>query len=175
MESYEQFLARVNASAFIPPESPTGRPKGQRVMAKQVKLAKGKEFTFKSGKGAEQKYPWSEWLNGDLLLLEQSEGGKDEHGTVTTITKKKDFEVDPQAMRGKCKTAARKRYKVCQISFRDADGQKLEGSVIIRGRDMTQDERASEDMLRAEEKARQTDDDDDTDGDNAPPPAYPAS
>lgn len=122
-------------------------------MAKVVKLPKNKEFNFKqTSGGGSSKYPWSEWLNGDLLLLEQSEGDKDEAGTVVTVKTKKDFEVSAEAMRGKTKTAARKLYKVADISFRDADGKKLVDSLIIRGRDMTAEERQAEDILRAEER-----------------------
>ena len=44
---------------------------------------------------------------GDLLLLEQSVGTKDEKGTVVAIDDKgkRDFEVSAESMRGKVKTA----------------------------------------------------------------------
>lgn len=130
-------------------------------MAKPIKLGKGKEFTFApaGGGGQASKYPWDEWFatddqgQGKLLLLEQSEGTKDEKGTVTGVTSKKDYEVDTNAMPAKLKTAARRRYKVVQVSRRDADGNKLVDSIIIRARDMDDDERTAEDLLRAEEKA----------------------
>lgn len=124
-------------------------------MASKVKLPKGKEFTFKqtSGGGGESKYPWDEWLNGELLLLERSEGTENEKGTIEVITTKRDFEVPRDAMPAKLKTAARRRYKVVQISKRDADGNRLENEgLIIRARDMNDEERAEEDILRAEEK-----------------------
>lgn len=149
-ETFEQMVARINASAFIPPKDPTGACK----VAKPIKLKKGQEFKFKAavGGGGDSRYPWDEWLNGDLLLLEQSVGEKDEKGKVINITEKRDFEVDAQAMRGKVKLAGRKRYKYVDVSYRDADGTKLVDSLIIRARDMTDDERVAEDLLRAEEK-----------------------
>lgn len=148
-ETLEQMVARINASAFIP--APT---KGERKMPKPVKLAKGKEFTFKAttARGGETKYAWDEWFNGSLLLLERSVGTEDDKGTVTTVTEKKDFEVRTDAMLPKIKTAARKRYKVCQVSRYDADGNRLTDSLIIRARDMTPEERQAEDILRAEER-----------------------
>lgn len=134
-------------------------------MAKPVKMAKGREFEFKASKtgGAPSKYDWDGWLNPDpakfpsgLVLLEQSEGDKDDKGTVTTISKKKDYEVDTNQMLPKIKTAARKRYKVVQTSRYDADGAKLENCVIIRARDMNDAERAREDEKRAQEEATET-------------------
>ena len=145
-ETFEQMIARVNANAFIPTNwSPT--------MAKPVKLGKGREFTFKVAKGGgESKYDWDAWLNGDLLLLEQSTGDKDEKGTVIAIDTKKDYEVDTDAMPPKLKTAGRRRYKVVQISRMDADGHRLAGAIIIKARDMDDGERTAEDLKRAEEK-----------------------
>ena len=143
-ETFEQLVARINSSAYIPPTNPTGAD----VMAKHVKLGKNKEFIFTSGGGQSTKYPWDEWFNGDLLLLERSE--VDESGNVTGH---RDFDVERDAMPAKLKTAARRRYKVVQISKKDADGNKLTNSLIIRARDMTLEERQSEDILRAEEKA----------------------
>lgn len=124
-------------------------------MAKQVKLQKGKEFEFKATtKGGESKYPWAEWLNGELLMLEQSLGTKDDKGTVVTIEPKgkRDYEVDTNLMPAKVKFAARKQYKVVQISRLDADGKKLKDSLIIRARPMTDAERDDEDLLRAEDR-----------------------
>ncbi len=126
-------------------------------MAKPVKLAAGKEFTFAQGGSSEaSKYPWDEWFSGDLLMLEQSLGDKDEDGSVTKVHAKgkRDFEVPVDAMPPKIKTAARRRYKVVQVSRKDADGKKLDNAVIIKARDMTADERVAEDTLRAEEKIK---------------------
>lgn len=132
-------------------------------MAKAVKLAKGKEFTFTSaGAGQPSKYPWDEWFNPDpksfsngLVMLERSEGTEDEKGTIVTVTEKRDYEVSNDAMVPKIKTAGRRRYKVVQVNRLDADGNKLENALIIRARDMTPDERIAEDILRAEEKESQ--------------------
>ena len=123
-------------------------------MAKELKLGKGKDFTFPApGKGGgEAKYPWDAWLDGKLLLLEQSEGTVNEKGTVEAITAKKDYEVDTNGMIPKLKSAARRRYKVVQISRLDAEGKKLRNALIIRARDMTPSERDDEDLLRVEEK-----------------------
>lgn len=126
-------------------------------MAKPVKLKKGQEFTFKSaaGGGGTSKYPWDEWFNGDLLLLERSDVTVDGEGKAALAAggTKRDFEVERDAMPGKLKFAARRRYKVVQISKRDADGKPLEHEgLIIRARDMTPEERQEEDILRAEEK-----------------------
>jgi hypothetical protein len=120
-------------------------------MAKTVKLAKGKEFSFEKMSAA-SKYPWEEWLKGELLMLERSSGEEDEKGTITTVTAKRDYEVSTDAMPPKIKTAARRRYKHVDISRRDADGAKMENAIIIRARDMTPDERQAEDELRAEER-----------------------
>lgn len=150
VETFDELVARVNRGAFIPPPDPTGAS----VMAKQVKLRKGQEFTFKTAKGGgASKYPWDEWLNGDLLLLERSSGTEDDKGTVVNITDKRDFEVQRDAMPAKLKTAGRRRYKVVQISKRDADGKPLENDgLIIQARDMDATERQAEDLLRAEER-----------------------
>ncbi len=164
-ETFERFVARVNANGFLPQENPTGA-----IVAKPIKLAKGKEFTFASPKGGGQvsKYPWDEWFapaldregkqihadgQSQLMLLERSEGVEDDKGIITTPTTKRDFEVQVDNMPGKLKNAARRRYKVVQISRRDADGVKLENGLIIRARDMDAAERQAEDLLRAEEKA----------------------
>lgn len=123
-------------------------------MAKQVKLKRGQEFQFKAATGGAvaSKYPWDEWFNGDLLIIERSEGKSDDKGTVVDITTKKDFEVSVDSMPAKIKTAARRRYKVVQVSRRDADGNKLEDALIIQARDMTDEEKVAEDQQRAEEK-----------------------
>lgn len=117
-------------------------------MAKPIKLSKGKEFNF--GKtGVTTKYPWTEWFNGDLLMIEHS----DIDSASGAVIAKKDYDVPTDAMPPKIKTAARKRYKICMISRHDADGVKLNDALIIRARDMTADERQAEDLKRAEEKA----------------------
>lgn len=153
-ESFEAMVARIKASACF--------PYGVPIMPKPIKLGKGKEFAFARTKGAAQaKYAWDEWFNPDpkhfpngLVLLEQSEGKKDEKGNVVEVKVKKDYEVSTDSMPGKIKFAGRKRYKVVEISRRDADGAKLVDSLIIRARDMTPDEKVAEDKLRAEEKVR---------------------
>lgn len=151
-ETLEQMIARANAGGFVPTQDPTAF-EGVKVMAQKIKMPKNKEFHFQpAGKTTPSKYPWDEWFNGDLLLLERSEGTEDDKGTVVDVTEKKDFEVSVDSMPAKIKTAARRRYKVVQISRRDADGNKLDNALIIRARDMTADERTAEDLLRAEEK-----------------------
>lgn len=125
-------------------------------MAKQVKLAKGREFTFEAPKtGGASKHPWDEWFNGDLLLLEQSEGTKDENGAVIEVTEKKDFEVSLNQMPNRLKQAARRRYKIVDISRYDANRKRLEDAFIIRARDMNDEEREAEDLQRIEDKERQ--------------------
>lgn len=122
-------------------------------MPKTVKLKKGQEFTFKkaAGGGGGGKYDWDGWFNGELLLIERSDVNED--GELVDGGTKRDFEVETDAMPAKIKTAARRRYKVVQISRLDADGNKLEnGGLIIKARDMTDEERQAEDLLRAEEK-----------------------
>lgn len=104
----------------------------------------------------ESPLPWDEWfapecgaeglpLHGDgsspLWELEQD-----------TPTEKRDYSVDTNAMVAKVKRAARKRYKVVQISRTDADGNGLINSIIVQARNMTADERLGEDILRAEER-----------------------
>lgn len=156
-ERLKRLVSQANAGAYIPPIDPTGS-KGRRTMAQKVKLPKGKEFQFPTARVGTfaAKYPWDEWFNGDLLLLERSEGPENEKGTVIEgqETVKRDYNVPTNAMFPKIKTAARRRYKVVQTSRRDHEGNKLpNGGIIIKGRDMTAEERAEEDMLRAEEKA----------------------
>jgi hypothetical protein len=158
-----RLVAEANAGAYIPPPDPTGS-EGQRIMATKVKMAKGKEFEFAPATGGfATKYPWDQWLNGDLLLLERSEGPENSKGTIEQPTVTRDYGVPNNAMHPKLQTAARRRYKVVNISRRDADGARLKDSLIIRARDMTPDERATEDILRAEEKAARAN----TDGDGS--------
>ncbi len=128
-------------------------------MAKQVKMAKGREFTFKAATGGAvaSKFPWDTWLNGDLLLLERDilepTGENDEDGNPKFRTKtKRDYDGKTDDMAGKIKAAARRKYKIVQISKLDADGNKLVDSLIIRARPMTADETVAEDIKRAEEK-----------------------
>lgn len=155
-ETVDQFIARVNASGYVPPPEPSGNSAGVKKMPKLVKLPKGvKEFEFKSASfGAVTKYPWDEWFRGDLLLLERSEGPENEKGTIEEPAVERDYGVPTDAMGAKLKTAARSRYKVVQVSRLDAEGKKLKDSLIIRARDMTDDERVAEDILRAEEKEK---------------------
>ncbi len=134
-ETYEQLVARVNQNAFIPNE-------GVTIMAKPVKLKQGKEFTFRAAGGVASKYPWDEWFNGDLLMLERSHMNEDGNGVKPNG--KKDYDVETDAMGPK--------IKVVQISKLDADGNKLADALIIKARDMTADERQAEDIKRAEEK-----------------------
>jgi hypothetical protein len=116
-------------------------------MPREVKLPKNREFTFKRV-GQETKYPWDEWFDGRVLMLERSVIAVD-----GTVAEAKDYDVDTAAMPPKIKVAARRRYKIVQVSLRDADGIKLEDAVIIKARDMTPDERNQEDLRRAEERA----------------------
>lgn len=148
-ETLEEMVARINKNSFVPPQ-----PKGVCTVAKAVKLAKGKSFEFTAGSGGSTtKYPWDQWFNGDLLMLERSEGPENAKGTIDVPTVAKDYGVPTDAMLPKIKTAARNRYKVCEISRKDADGHRLKDALIIRGRDMTPSERIAEDEHRAEEKA----------------------
>lgn len=146
-ERLRRLVAVINASAWIPNNV------GERLMAKQVKLAAGQSFAFSSGRDTESDYKWDEWLNGDLLLLEQHVGEKDEKGTVTKIREKRDYAVNTDAMPGKLRSAARRRFRVVEISRKDAMGEKLVDSLIIRSREMTPDEKIAEKKLREEEKA----------------------
>lgn len=151
-ETLEQIVARVNANGFLPTEkaSKDGR---SGVMAQKLHLKKGKEFQFKErAVGGELKYPWDEWFDGSLYMLERSEGPENDKGTIEVPTVARDFGVSVNAMVPKIHTAARRRYKVVQISRHDADGEKLNNALIIKARDMTDEERAEEDLLRAEEK-----------------------
>ncbi len=123
-------------------------------MAKLVKLPKGKEFQFRASKsGGASHYNWDQWFDGQTWLLEQSQGEKNNLGTVVKVTEKRDFEGPIAWMPSKVKIAGRKRYKVVQVSRVDAEGEKITDGVIIKARDMTPDERVAEDALRAHERA----------------------
>lgn len=127
-------------------------------MPKEVKMSKGREFVFKTAKGgAMSRYDWAGWFatdekgQGKLLLLEQSAGEKNDKGDVVKVTAKKDYDIHTEAMPPKIKSAARKRYKVVQISRFDADGKKLKDALIIKARNMTPEERVEEDLRRAQD------------------------
>lgn len=124
-------------------------------MPKVVKLPKGREFEFVSGRQrGESRYDWDNWLNGDLLMLEQSTGTKNEKGDVTEVEDRKDYEVNTNQMVLKVKLAARQRYKVAEVSRYDADRKRLVDAIIIRARPMTDDERDAEDARREEVKEK---------------------
>lgn len=125
-------------------------------MAKLVKLPKGREFTFRPTPrgGMAAKYDWDQWFDGQTWMLEQSIGEKDKTGAVVKVSDKKDYEIATVWMPSKLKMAGRKRYKVVQVSRVDANGDKLQDAVILKARDMTQEEREAEDLLRAEEEAK---------------------
>lgn len=126
-------------------------------MAKIVKLPKNREFHFATQGGAKQsRYDWDSWFNGDLLLLEQSTGLKDEEtGEVVEVEQKKDFEVPTDRFPMVIRQAAQRRYKIVQISSLDADGKKLQDAFIIRARDMNDEERVKENERRAKHKEYQ--------------------
>ena len=122
-------------------------------MAQKIKLKKGQEFEFKErAVGGVLKYPWDEWFDGSLYILERSEGPENEKGTIEVPTVAKDFGVSVNAMIPKLHTAGRRRYKVVQISRNDEHGNRLKNALIIRARDMSEEERLAEEQLRAEEK-----------------------
>lgn len=124
-------------------------------MAKLLKMPKGKEFQFHPSKSRGQsKYDWDSWLDGQTWVLEQSIGERGENGSVVNITEKRDYEVPTNYMPAKLKLAGRKRYKVVQVSRVDHNGERLKEALIIRARDMTDDERVDEDLLRAEEREK---------------------
>lgn len=124
-------------------------------MAKLVKVPKNKEFHFRpSTRGNVSKYNWDEWFDGQTWMLEQSKGEKDSTDTVVVVEEKGDYDIPTAWMPGKLKLAARKKYKVVQVSRFDANGDKLQDAVIIRARDMSEEERAQEDALRAEEEEK---------------------
>lgn len=126
-------------------------------MAREFKLNKGVKFEFKR-QAPTSTYPWADWFSGKLMLIERHSGTENAKGTIEEegITTRRDYGVPALAMPPKIKTAARKRYKVVQTSFRGPDGKKLEnGGILLQSRDMTPAERMEEDRLRAEEKAAQ--------------------
>lgn len=146
--TFEQFVARVNASGFLPTE-------GVTQVATKINLKKGKEFHFVDrAVGGVTKYPWDEWFDGSLYLLERSSGPENEKGTIEVPEEggARDFGVSINAMIPKLHTAARRRYKVVQVSRNDEHGNRLTNGLIIRARDMSDEERTAEDVLRAEEK-----------------------
>lgn len=156
-ESFSELVARMNASAFIANPDPTAN--GGLKMAREFKLAKGKTYAFKPANAGAQvsRYAWDEFFNGKLILIERSDVDADNNllkGPDGKPVAKRDFEVDVQAMIGKIKHAARKRYKVVQIGRHDADGSRLKDALVLQARDMDKDERAAEDVLRAEEREK---------------------
>lgn len=125
-------------------------------MPKHVKVGKGKEFVFKSGRegrARESQYDWDSWFNGDLLLIEQSEGEKDAKGAVVSVGVKKDFDEPINKMVFKTRLAARQRYKHLDVSRYDSDNNRLDNAFVIRARDMSDEERAQEDERREEVRA----------------------
>src|ERR1019366_7799970 len=107
-------------------------------MPKQVKMSKGKTFEFKSAGTSQSKYPWGQILDGQLWELVEGED------FVAPIT--------ADDMKIKCKTAGRKQYKTVKCSTCDANGEKLTNSLIVQAFDMTDEQRETEDLRRAEEK-----------------------
>jgi hypothetical protein len=150
LEKLRAMVARLNAGGYLPPPLPGIAGKETRM--KEVKLAKGKEFDFSSTSAQATKYPWDAWFSGKLLMIERSEGPENEKGTIEAPTLEKDFGVRVDAMVPKIHTAARRKYKVVQISRKDHDGKKLKDALIIKARDMMFDERQEEDLLRQQEK-----------------------
>ena len=145
-----RLVAQANAGAFIPPSDPTGATK----MAREFKMPKGAKLAKTAATG-ETKYPWDEWFSGKLLLIERSEGAENDKGTIEVPTTVRDYGVPRDAMGPKIKTAARRRYKVVDVYRRDHNGAKLENEgLLIQARDMTDEERVTEDILRAEEKEK---------------------
>lgn len=140
-------------------------------MPKAIRLAKGKEFTFKAAT-ASKRYDWNGWFNPDpkaypsgLIMLERSvveaTETKDKQGVSYRVVEKRDYDVPTDAMYPKIKRAAQKRYMVVQISRLDQDGNKLQDALIVKARPMTDEERVAEDVRRAEEKAKAQEDDGD--------------
>ena len=141
---------------------------GDTIIIEVIRTTRGgtntREVLVTTAKGGTQsKYPWDDWFapeldkdrkqvhddgRGVLLLLERDLFNDD--GTLADRGKR-DFDVAVNAMPAKLRTAARKRYKVCEISRLDPDGKRLVDSLIIRARDMTPDERVAEDLKRTEE------------------------
>lgn len=153
LEVLRRMVASLNAGGYLPPPLPATTGGKETKMAKPVKMPKGKEFDFGAASSSvSAKYPWDEWFNGSLLMIERSEGPENAKGTIEVPTLEKDYGVPTDAMIPKLHTAARRRYKVVQISRKDHDGKKLKDALIIKARDMMFDEKAAEDQLRQEEK-----------------------
>ena len=94
-----------------------------------------KKFEFKSR--SVSKYPWDDILNGTKNVICQGE----------------DYDLPTENMPPKIKTAARRRYKTVKISNRSHTGERLDNMLIVQAFDMDADQRAAEDIKRAEEKA----------------------
>lgn len=120
-------------------------------MAKEVKLRDGQKFNFErsstSGRGTSV-YPWDRWFTGKLITLERSVF---DNGIVVDV---RDYDVPTNAMVPRIHTAARRRYKVVQVSRFDADGDRLKDALIVQSRDMTREEREIEDLQRIEDKKK---------------------
>lgn len=138
-------------------------------MARELKPKKGKEYVFQQAKGGgAQKYPWDQWFATVGTIEEvygKSKPPKELAGLPTDLKigkllilsrdsedSKGDYDVPTGSMPNKLRDAARKRYMMVDIGRHDEDGQRLKDELIIRARDMTDEEREAEDLLRAEEK-----------------------
>jgi hypothetical protein len=153
-ESLEDMVARINRNSFIPP------PQKETRIMKTVKMSKKQldaieSHNVRSGGGFTAKYPWEDFFNGELNLLERHDGPENDKGTIEDdkATVRRDYGVPNDGMLPKIKTAARARYLVCAIYRKDADGKRLVNSMYVRARPMTAEERTAEDLLRAEERA----------------------
>ncbi len=126
-------------------------------MAQKIKLRKGQDFIFKSGKrgGSESIYDWNTWLNGELIMLEQSTGEKGDKGEIVgEPTEKKDYTVSTNEMIAKTKSAGKRRYKNVQVSRYDVEGKQLGNGFIMQASDMNNNERIQEDARRQDVKAK---------------------
>lgn len=149
-ETLEQLVARLNAGAYLPPLPPEIRGRRSPTM-REFKLPKGAKLQKSAGAAVASRYDWDGILNGRLNLIERSDVNTD--GELVAGGQKRDFEVERDAMPGKIKKAARGRYKEVDIYKRDHTGAKLENDgLLVQARDMTDAERAGEDLLRAEER-----------------------
>ena len=120
-------------------------------MATKVRLKKGQELVKARSGGGAAKYDWDAWFDGDIWRIERSEGSQNDKGTIEVPTVTRDYGVPTNAMPPKIQTAARRRYKVAEVFRNDTDGNRLKDALLIRARDMDDDERMAEDLLRAEE------------------------
>ncbi len=115
-------------------------------------MPEGKVFDFgHKGESTRQNiYPWGEWLDGTLWLLERSEGPANEKGTILpgTETTKRHYGVPTLHMVAKVKLAATKAYKIAQVSRYGPDGTKLADGFVMQARPMTPEERVEEDKQR---------------------------